>query len=200
MADPYALSGPLPGALQLPDGTWIRARSLRNQPPIGPDPHFGIYLGIDYQPVWEHIVVAWPDFWLPRDPAQGAPAQPSRPLRSLPAPNPTRPCPGSVRSTTDMPSRPRGNAAGSVGFHGCSIPNERASPLGRGAPEWGRRRPCAVSWEGVHLGARRRPWDAHQRTWRLIRALPNRPRRSRSRSCNLPPAITGCRWRPCATT
>jgi hypothetical protein len=72
MADPYALSGPLPGALQLPDGTWIRARSLRNQPPIGPDPHFGIYLGIDYQPVWEHIVVAWPDFWLPRDPAQTA--------------------------------------------------------------------------------------------------------------------------------
>lgn len=40
--------------------------------PAGPDPDFGLYLGVDYQPAWQHQVIDWPDFWLPRDPRHSA--------------------------------------------------------------------------------------------------------------------------------
>ena len=62
----------LPGAVRLPDGTWIRGRGLRRPAPGGPDPDFGLYLGVDYRPGWEYEHVGWPDFWLPRTPRQAA--------------------------------------------------------------------------------------------------------------------------------
>ncbi|MFG2003768.1 protein-tyrosine phosphatase family protein [Spirillospora sp. NPDC048911] len=65
--------GPLPGAIQLPDGTWVRGRGLRNPRPDG-EPDFGLYLGSDrlrrrHEPTltWSHTWIDWPDFLLPRD-------------------------------------------------------------------------------------------------------------------------------------
>lgn len=63
---------PLAGAIQLPDGSWVRGRGLRYPAPPGPDPTFGLYLGADYRPPWEHRLIAWPDFWLPRHPHEAA--------------------------------------------------------------------------------------------------------------------------------
>jgi Protein-tyrosine phosphatase len=63
---------PLAGALQLPDGTWVRGRALRRPLPAGPQPDFGLYLGVDHQPPWEHQHLDWPDFWLPRAPQAAA--------------------------------------------------------------------------------------------------------------------------------
>ena len=51
----------------LVDGTPVTGRSLRRDVP-GPDVGFGLYLGAAYRPAWPHVVLAWPDFWLPRDP------------------------------------------------------------------------------------------------------------------------------------
>ena len=59
---------PLPGAVRLPDGCWVRGRGLRNGPVPGPVPTFGLYLGVDHRPPWPHEIVDWPDFRLPRDP------------------------------------------------------------------------------------------------------------------------------------
>jgi protein-tyrosine phosphatase len=56
----------------LPDGTLIRGRGLRRPAPAGPDPDFGLYLGVDYRPNWRHQHISWPDFRLPRDPRQAA--------------------------------------------------------------------------------------------------------------------------------
>ena len=67
LADHYPPRAPLPAAVQLPDGTWIRGRGLRHGDPDGPRPDFGLYLGVDYRPGWPHDHLAWPDFWLPRD-------------------------------------------------------------------------------------------------------------------------------------
>ena len=58
----------LPGATQLPDGSWIRGRGVRAPAPAGPEPTFALYLGVGYHPDWEHHRIDWPDFWLPRDP------------------------------------------------------------------------------------------------------------------------------------
>jgi len=63
---------PMPGSIQLPDGSWVRGRRLRHPAPLGPDPTFGLYLGVDYQPPWEHRRIAWPDFRLPRNPHEVA--------------------------------------------------------------------------------------------------------------------------------
>ncbi|GAB2800315.1 protein-tyrosine phosphatase family protein [Actinoallomurus bryophytorum] len=67
----------LAGAVQLPDGSWIRGRGLRRPPPGGPAPDFGLYLGSrrlrrrhDGEPSWPHSWVEWPDFLLPRDTPQ----------------------------------------------------------------------------------------------------------------------------------
>jgi len=67
-----ATTPPLPGSIQLPDGSWVRGRGLRSPAAPGPDPTFGLYLGVDYQPPWEHRQIAWPDFWLPREPRVAA--------------------------------------------------------------------------------------------------------------------------------
>ncbi|RKS78992.1 protein-tyrosine phosphatase [Actinomadura pelletieri DSM 43383] len=68
------MTAPLPGALRLPDGTWIRGRGLRNPPPEGPEPDFGLYLGSKrlrhrHEPSlhWDSAWLDWPDFRLPRD-------------------------------------------------------------------------------------------------------------------------------------
>jgi protein-tyrosine phosphatase len=65
---------PLIGAIQLPDGTWIRGRGLRNPIPAGPVPDFGLYLGSAHlrrrhQAAlnWQHEWIRWPDFLLPLD-------------------------------------------------------------------------------------------------------------------------------------
>ncbi|MBP2329866.1 protein-tyrosine phosphatase [Kibdelosporangium banguiense] len=65
-------SSHLPGAIQLPDGTWIRGRGLRNPEPDGPEPEFGLYLGGSklrsrHSIRWPHEWIDWPDFLLPRD-------------------------------------------------------------------------------------------------------------------------------------
>src|SRR2546421_449749 len=63
---------PLPGAIELPDGTWVRGRGLRDPAPAGPAPDFGLYLGSATlrrrHPIsWPHEWIEWPDFLLPRD-------------------------------------------------------------------------------------------------------------------------------------
>ncbi|TMR02665.1 protein tyrosine phosphatase [Actinomadura soli] len=65
----------LTGALQLPDGTRVRGRGLRDPLPDGPAPDFGLYLGSDrlrrrHEPEmgWPAAWIEWPDFLLPRDP------------------------------------------------------------------------------------------------------------------------------------
>lgn len=67
--------GRLHGAIQLPDGLWIRGRGLRRRTPDGPEPEYGLYLGTRvlrrrYGPppgAWEQVWVSWPDFLLPLD-------------------------------------------------------------------------------------------------------------------------------------
>jgi hypothetical protein len=66
----------LTGAIQLPDGAWVRGRGLRRAMPDGPTPEFGLYLGSqrlrsrhDDALNWPHHWIDWPDFWLPRDSA-----------------------------------------------------------------------------------------------------------------------------------
>ncbi len=65
----------LTGAIQLPDGAWIRGRGLRNPLPPGPAPEFGLYLGSpklrrthEAGLSWPARWLDWPDFRLPRDP------------------------------------------------------------------------------------------------------------------------------------
>ncbi|MFF4240072.1 protein-tyrosine phosphatase family protein [Actinomadura geliboluensis] len=68
------MTAALDGAIQLPDGAWIRGRGLRNPAPGGPEPAFGLYLGTAklrsrHEPElrWESAWLDWPDFRLPRD-------------------------------------------------------------------------------------------------------------------------------------
>lgn len=59
-----------PGIVVLPRGGRVRARSYRKDVG-GPDPEFAVYLGgAPETPTWEHVVVDWPDFGLPRDRGQ----------------------------------------------------------------------------------------------------------------------------------
>ncbi|MEV4895488.1 protein-tyrosine phosphatase family protein [Nonomuraea sp. NPDC055795] len=62
----------LTGAIQLPDGGWVRGRGLRNPAPEGPNPGYGLYLGTSklrrkHEHTWPHDWIDWPDFLLPRD-------------------------------------------------------------------------------------------------------------------------------------
>ncbi|WP_086820441.1 protein-tyrosine phosphatase family protein [Allokutzneria sp. NRRL B-24872] len=64
----------LPGAIELPDGSWVRGRGLRRPWPEGPVPDFGLYLGAgrfrrtqEERLDWPHTWIEWPDFLLPRD-------------------------------------------------------------------------------------------------------------------------------------
>ncbi|MDF5752272.1 protein-tyrosine phosphatase family protein [Spongiactinospora sp. TRM90649] len=65
---------PLTGAIRLPGGAWVRGRGLRNPPPGGPTPEFGLYLGSarlrrthEGAIHWTSRWLDWPDFLLPRD-------------------------------------------------------------------------------------------------------------------------------------
>jgi hypothetical protein len=64
----------LTGAIQIPDGAWVRGRGLRNPAPPGPVPDFALYLGTsllrcrhEATLTWPHEWVPWPDFLLPLD-------------------------------------------------------------------------------------------------------------------------------------
>ena len=62
----------LHGAIQLPDGCWVRGRGLRHAAPAGPSPDYGLYLGTHrlrrrQQLPWPQQWIDWPDFLLPRD-------------------------------------------------------------------------------------------------------------------------------------
>jgi hypothetical protein len=62
----------LPGAIQLPDDSWVRGRGLRNGTPDGLEPEFGLYLGgkrlqRKHSIPWPHHWIDWPDFSVPRD-------------------------------------------------------------------------------------------------------------------------------------
>ncbi|WP_367136148.1 protein-tyrosine phosphatase family protein [Saccharothrix sp. HUAS TT1] len=69
----------LPGAIELPDGSRVRGRGLRNPTPEG-TPEYALYLGSPKMrravmarpdaPSWAHEWVEWPDFRLPRSPEQ----------------------------------------------------------------------------------------------------------------------------------
>ncbi|KAA2266487.1 protein tyrosine phosphatase [Solihabitans fulvus] len=63
----------LSGAVELPDGCWVRGRGLRRPAPDDA-PDYGLYLGgsrmrRDFEPAltWPHDWIDWPDFLLPRD-------------------------------------------------------------------------------------------------------------------------------------
>lgn len=67
-------SSHLDGAIQLPDGTWIRGRGLMNSEATGEKPDYGLYLGsarmrrkYDDRIEWPHDWIEWPDFLLPKD-------------------------------------------------------------------------------------------------------------------------------------
>lgn len=66
------MTGRLTGAIELPDGTWVRGRGLRLPLPQGPTPDYGLYLGVgsfrkrfDPDLTWPHDWVAWPDMMVP---------------------------------------------------------------------------------------------------------------------------------------
>lgn len=69
--------GPGPsGLLRLPSGRILRGRGLRDGPPQGPSPAFGLYL-LGHPPPelpWESRWIRWPDFRLPADRASAADA------------------------------------------------------------------------------------------------------------------------------
>ena len=60
-----------PGVVALPSGRLVRGRGLRAPFPAGPLPQFGVYLArrTGGPADWESRWVRWPDFRLPRDPA-----------------------------------------------------------------------------------------------------------------------------------
>ncbi len=81
------MTGPLSGAIALPDGTLVRGRGRREPFPAGPLPEFGLYLGHppgrrrllptrrpQWQPEWPADWIDWPDFRTPRH-AEAAAAQ-----------------------------------------------------------------------------------------------------------------------------
>jgi len=74
-ADPALL-----GALQFPEGTWVRGRSLRRGLPPGPRPDLGLYLAArrrrptPFAPSWDAAWIAWPDFGTPADDQEAADA------------------------------------------------------------------------------------------------------------------------------
>jgi hypothetical protein len=75
-------TGPLTGAIALPDGTAVRGRGRWEPPPTGPNPDWGLYLGHDpdlprprlrigrtedWRPDWPAEWIEWPDFRTPSD-------------------------------------------------------------------------------------------------------------------------------------
>ena len=56
----------------LPDGTAVIAVSFDPADPYSRDqaPDYGLYLDHQWQPPWPHVVLEWPDFDVPDDPAE----------------------------------------------------------------------------------------------------------------------------------
>jgi protein-tyrosine phosphatase len=50
-----------------PDGTRVRASSLRERVADDPERAFGLYLDARWEPTWPAEVIDWPDFGLPAD-------------------------------------------------------------------------------------------------------------------------------------
>lgn len=63
------------GVLRLPSGRLVRGRGLRDGPPPGQQPTFGVYLLGAPPPAvdWESRWLRWPDFRLPHDRAAVGP-------------------------------------------------------------------------------------------------------------------------------
>ncbi|UJW30936.1 protein tyrosine phosphatase [Saccharothrix sp. AJ9571] len=64
----------LTGAIELPDGSWVRGRGLRRGAPEGDPPDHGLYLGTRVlrrshggHIAWAQEWISWPDFLLPLD-------------------------------------------------------------------------------------------------------------------------------------
>ncbi|MDD7969363.1 protein-tyrosine phosphatase family protein [Actinomycetospora lemnae] len=55
-------------ALVLPGATVVRGRGVQDTLPGGSAPEYGLYLGVDYAPAWQHGWLDWPDFGVPADP------------------------------------------------------------------------------------------------------------------------------------
>lgn len=62
------------GTVELPDRTPVRGRGVQDRLPGGLRPDFGLYLGVDYAPEWEHERLDWPEFRVPRSAAHAATA------------------------------------------------------------------------------------------------------------------------------
>jgi hypothetical protein len=56
----------------LPGRTVVRGRGVQDPLPAGRAPEFGLYLGVEYRPSWEHERLDWPDFGVPADPLAAA--------------------------------------------------------------------------------------------------------------------------------
>ena len=65
-----------PGVLVLPSGVTVRGRSLRSAVARGESPTFAVHLTgrLTLAEGWETRWVRWPDFWIPRDPADAVDA------------------------------------------------------------------------------------------------------------------------------
>jgi hypothetical protein len=50
-----------------PDGTFVRASSIRDRVANDPTRSFGLYLDMRWLPTWPAEVIDWPDFGLPAD-------------------------------------------------------------------------------------------------------------------------------------
>ncbi|MFP5282398.1 MAG: protein-tyrosine phosphatase family protein [Actinomycetes bacterium] len=63
---------PAPGVIALPSGRRVRGRALREPVPYGPLPELGLYLQArpPAPTAWESRWLDWPDWWLPRRPAE----------------------------------------------------------------------------------------------------------------------------------
>ncbi|MFC4591670.1 phosphatase domain-containing protein [Sphaerisporangium corydalis] len=68
------MTASLTGAIEFPDGAWVRGRGLRAPLPTGPVPGFALYLGSarlrqrhEAALPWPHEWIRWPDFMLPLD-------------------------------------------------------------------------------------------------------------------------------------
>jgi hypothetical protein len=51
--------------VEFPDGTTVQACGIGRDG--DPEPDFGLYLDEQWDPVWPHVRIAWPDFGVPRD-------------------------------------------------------------------------------------------------------------------------------------
>jgi len=55
-----------------PDGTRVRASSIRDRREDDPERSFGLYLDQRWQPTWPSELIAWEDFGLPAEPEAAA--------------------------------------------------------------------------------------------------------------------------------